>query len=118
MKSITLIFPHQLFQDHPAVAAERDVFLVEEHLYFNQFSFHKHKLFFHRASMLEYKKHLENLQINVHYIEAQEAHADVRKLVIVLKNKGVEEICYADVTDNWLSRPHSRFLRHLCSLKL
>ncbi|MCE7068023.1 cryptochrome/photolyase family protein [Dyadobacter sp. CY326] len=104
MKAITLIFPHQLFHEHPAVAVGRDVVLVEEHLFFNQFSFHKHKLLFHRASMLEYKKHLESLKINVHYIEAQEDHADVRKLIPVLKTKGVAEIYYADVTDNWLQK--------------
>ncbi|MCE7073200.1 cryptochrome/photolyase family protein [Dyadobacter sp. CY327] len=104
MKAITLIFPHQLFHPHPAVAAGRDVFLVEEDLYFNQFSFHKHKLFFHRASMQAYKLHLESQKLNVHYIDAQDPLADVRKLVPMLKKKGVEEIFYVDVTDNWLQK--------------
>ena len=104
MKSITLIFPHQLFEKHPALAAERDVFLVEEDLFFNQFSFHKHKLLFHRASMQAYKLHLENQKLNVHYIEAKDALADVRKLVPALKRKGINEIFYVDVTDNWLQK--------------
>ncbi|WP_082217717.1 cryptochrome/photolyase family protein [Dyadobacter psychrophilus] len=104
MKSITLIFPHQLFEKHPALAPERDVFLVEEDLFFNQFSFHKHKLLFHRASMQAYKAHLESQKMNVHYIEAQDALADVRKLVPMLRNKRVQEIFYVDVTDNWLQK--------------
>jgi deoxyribodipyrimidine photolyase-related protein len=104
MKSITLIFPHQLFEQHPAIAPERDVYLVEEHLFFNQFSFHKHKLFFHRASMQHYKSHLETKKMNVHYIAAQEENADIRKLIPMLKDQGIEQVFYADVTDNWLQK--------------
>ena len=104
MKAITLIFPHQLFHPHPAVAAGRDVFLLEEDLFFNQFSFHKHKLFFHRASMQAYKLHLENEKLKVHYIEAQNPLSDIQKLIPTLKKQGVEEIFYADVTDNWLQK--------------
>ncbi|MCF2490191.1 cryptochrome/photolyase family protein [Dyadobacter sp. CY347] len=104
MKSITLIFPHQLFEKHPALTSERDVFLVEEDLFFNQFSFHKHKICFHRASMQAYKLYLESQKITVHYIEAQDSFSDVRKLVPMLKKKGVEVIFYADVTDNWLQK--------------
>ena len=104
MKAITLIFPHQLFEQHPAIAADRDIFLVEEDLFFNQFSFHKHKMFHQRASMQHYKVFLENKNLNVTYIEAQDEHADVRKLVPMLQKLGVEEIFYANVTDDWLQR--------------
>jgi len=41
MQATTLIFPHQLFKQHPAVQKERAVYLVEEELYFNQYNFHR-----------------------------------------------------------------------------
>lgn len=34
MKEVTLIFPHQLFENHPAVTLSRPVFLIEEFLFF------------------------------------------------------------------------------------
>ena len=42
MKSIGLIFPHQLMEDTTIFATCDEVFLVEEFLFFRQFSFHKH----------------------------------------------------------------------------
>jgi deoxyribodipyrimidine photolyase-related protein len=103
MKAITLIFPHQLFKNHPAISKERDVVLVEEFLFFNQYQFHKHKLVHHRASMRWFRTCLEDQNLKVGYIPAQKVHSDVRKLIPFLKNKGVTEIHYADVTDDWLS---------------
>ena len=31
---ITLIFPHQLFKNHPAVASGREIQLIEDRLFF------------------------------------------------------------------------------------
>ncbi|MFM7869688.1 MAG: cryptochrome/photolyase family protein, partial [Planctomycetaceae bacterium] len=47
-----LIYPHQLFQQHPAVISAAKVYLVEDPLLFRQYPFHCHKLMLHRASML------------------------------------------------------------------
>jgi deoxyribodipyrimidine photolyase-related protein len=58
MSSVTLIFPHQLFEKHPALKNNTKVFLVEEYLFFNQYKLHKQKLIFHRASMKAYQHHL------------------------------------------------------------
>ena len=56
MDSVTLIFPHQLFKDHPAVKKNRIVYLIEDPLFFGDKNyptkFHKQKLVFHHASML------------------------------------------------------------------
>ncbi|MCF0071357.1 cryptochrome/photolyase family protein [Dyadobacter sp. CY261] len=104
MKAVTLVFPHQLFQKHPAMARDRPVIMVEESLFFKQFHFHKQKLLFHRATMQNYKAFLEEHQIAVEYVEAMEMHSDVRKLVPYLAKKGITEIHYADVSDDWLSQ--------------
>lgn len=102
--SITLIFPHQLFKHNPLVNQSRQVYLVEETLFFNQYNFNKKKLVLHRASMKFYARHLSVHNIVVNYIEARDALADVRRLITSLSEKGVKSIHYTDTADNWLER--------------
>lgn len=104
MTAITLVFPHQLFKKHPAIQSERPVLLIEEELFFNQFSFHKQKLVLHRASMKYYQDYLQQKKMEVHYVEAVSAHAAIGKLIAHLAEKGVKEIHYAEVADDWLER--------------
>ncbi len=72
MNKKVLIFPNQLFEDHPCLKDEADVFLVEEQRYFLDFKFHKKKLIFHRASMRAYRDFLIERGHRVHYIESGE----------------------------------------------
>lgn len=104
MKEVTLVFPHQLFEQNPAVKKGREIFLVEEFLFFRQYKFHKQKLIFQRASMKFYEKYLKDFGNNVNYIVSGEEHSDVRKLVEYLGKKGVKTVHYCDVTDDWLGR--------------
>lgn len=104
MSVVTLVFPHQLFEKHPALSPDRPVYLIEEYLFFSQYNFHKQKLAFHRASMKAYQEFLEHQGFMITYLEAREKTADVRQLLPYLKKKGVSEIHYADVTDFLLSR--------------
>ena len=100
MKTATIIFPHQLFKHHPALSKEREVFLVEEQLFFSgvqsSLQFHKKKLVLHRASMQAYKKRLDSQGYRVHYIEFG---SDLFQLLI--KNK-IEEIWFSDPVDRLL----------------
>ena len=59
MKTINLIFPHQLFEESPVFQVNAPVYLVEEYLFFNQYSFHKQKIVFHRATMKRYADFLQ-----------------------------------------------------------
>jgi deoxyribodipyrimidine photolyase-related protein len=102
--SVTLIFPHQLFEDHPAIKKQRKVYLVEEELYFNQYNFHKKKLVLHRASMKYYAGFLAKKGVDIKYVDATNELCDVRKLIPYLAGKGVKNIHYADVTDDWLEK--------------
>jgi Uncharacterized protein related to deoxyribodipyrimidine photolyase len=104
MSAISLLFPHQLFENNPALKKGLPVFLVEEYLFFNQYNFHKQKLVFHRASMKAYSSLLQNEGYAVTYIEAHEKTADIRNLLPHLREQGITEIHYADVTDNWLQK--------------
>ncbi len=109
----TLIFPHQLFEYHPALAKGRKVMLVEEFLFFRQYNFHKQKIAYHRASMKYYEHHLRQKQYEVEYIEASEPEGNVTQLIAQLAAKNVKEIHVVDVTDNWL---HKR-ISSACSLQ-
>ncbi|TDH27973.1 cryptochrome/photolyase family protein [Segetibacter sp. 3557_3] len=102
--SVTLVFPHQLFEDHPAIRPDRRVVIVEEWLFFDQFSFHQQKLVLHRASMQFYKHYLEAKNIEVTYIESTNENNDIRKLIPQLAAEGVREVHFADVVDDWLER--------------
>jgi deoxyribodipyrimidine photolyase-related protein len=108
MAHITLIFPHQLFKHHPAVNPFRSVYLVEEWLFFKQYTFHKKKLVLHRASMKCYADHLSSQGINVNYIDATDPLCDIRQLVPYFAEQGVKTIHYANVADDWLEKRMDR----------
>ncbi|MFM7856720.1 MAG: cryptochrome/photolyase family protein, partial [Flammeovirgaceae bacterium] len=102
MTEVTLIFPHQLFQQSPAINRSRPVFLVEEFLFFRQYTFHQQKLAFHRASMKAYEEYLCAKGMAVEYIDSLDTRSDVRKLLENLGKLGVKHVHYIDVVDNWL----------------
>ena len=104
MKIATIIFPHQLFEENPAVLPNAEVFLVEEFLFFKQFNFHRQKLKYHRATMKFYENYLREKGLKVTYIESNQQLADVRDLMTHLIEQGFTEIHFCDVTDNWLEK--------------
>ncbi len=117
--SVALVFPHQLFKDHPAILKDRRVYLIEEDLFFNQYHFNKKKIILHRASMKGYQAYLEEKGLKVFYIEARSELSKIEKLLNNLAGKGVTEIYYADVTDNWLEKHISKGIKknHLKVIK-
>ena len=108
MKEAVIIFPHQLFKNHPALNKASTVFLVEEFLFFRQYKFHKQKLVLHRASMKYYESYLKEMMLNVEYIEAGNDLADIRKLIVFLHEKGIASLHICDVADDWLYRRMQR----------
>ncbi len=104
---MTLIFPHQLFKQHPAIEKGREVLLIEDHLYFSQYPFHKQKLVLHRASMKCYQKFLENTGITVNYIPADDA--ELKNVFALLKKRKVNIIHYTDTTDFLLEKRIERY---------
>ena len=104
MTSIKLIFPHQLYKQSSLLKNGLPIFLIEEHLFFTQYKFHKQKIAFHRASMKAYEAYLIEKNIDVHYIESTAEEHDIRKLIPFLAKKGINEIHYIDSTDFWLEK--------------
>jgi len=103
-KAVTLIFPHQLYRNHPALAKGRIIYLVEEWLYFRQYTFHQHKLILHRASMKSYEDLLLRQGHDVRYVDAQVPESDCRVLIEQLNVAGYDEIHFTDPVDNWLQK--------------
>jgi len=105
MKTIHLVFPHQLFQESPIFEVDAPVYLIEEYLFFKQYPFHKQKIALHRATMMRYADFLQkDKELEVHYVEAIEGISDIRQLIPDLKRQGIEHINYIDPTDNWLQK--------------
>jgi deoxyribodipyrimidine photolyase-related protein len=100
----SIIFPHQLFQQHPALQKDRLVYLVEEWLFFRQYNFHQQKLVLHRASMKWYEGWLVQQGYSVIYIESAAEENDSRKLVVALAKKKINHIHIAEPADNWLMK--------------
>ena len=108
MSAASVVFPHQLSEKNLSLIKAQPVYLIEEFLFFNQYNFHKQKLVFHRASMKAYQYYLQEKGYEVTYVDAKEKIADVLQLLLHLKRKGVSEIHYCDVSDNWLEKRISR----------
>ncbi len=102
MNIVSIIFPHQLFENNPCLDINRKVIIVEENLFFSQYLFHRQKILFHRATMKFYEDYLKRNKYNVQYIDKKEDNSDVRNLIPWLIKQGVDEIHYTEVTDDWL----------------
>jgi deoxyribodipyrimidine photolyase-related protein len=105
MKSATIIFPHQLFENHPGLSKDREVFLVEESRFFSggtsPFRFHKKKLMFHRASMQAYRKRLTDRGYTVHYVGFTKK-PNMDSLFDSLRQAEIGEMWVADSVDHEL----------------
>ncbi len=104
MEQINLVFPHQLFEASPLLSYDAEFYLVEEQLFYRQYSFHQQKLAFHRASMKFYEHFLQAKGKTVRYIDAQHDCSAVQQLVRTLGQQGVKKINAIDPTDNWLEK--------------
>ena len=75
---IALVYPHQLFARHPALAAAKTCYLIEDPLYFGNdrewpLAVHKQRLVLHRASMRAYADELKPQGVNPHHVDASDA---------------------------------------------
>ena len=99
---VSIIFPNQLYKQHPATHSNRSVYLIEEWHFFNQYQFHKEKLVLHRASMKFYEQFLKEQGLHVHYIESIETQNKIELVLEKLHSKKIKHIHIVDPVDNWL----------------
>jgi len=118
---ILLVFPHQLFADHPGLSFQPErVVLLEDSLFFGDdrypVKFHKQKLWLHRASMKRYAMVLEQDGHKVDYVEYDHGTSSLkRSLSTIVKEAGTREVRCLDPVDFVLKRriEHSCRALHL-----
>lgn len=109
MHSVSLIYPHQLFKDHPSLQKKRSVFIIEDPLFFRQYAFHKQKLVFHRATLKHYADGLINQGFEVNYIDSMNSLASTESLFQHFKKSGIQTVYYTDPVDYLLIRRLKRY---------
>ena len=120
MKKILLIFPHQLFENHPGFNASPDeVVLIEDNLFYGDrrypCNFHRQKLVLHRASMKFYEAFLAK-KYRTHYYEYDPNNLLLEK---ILHNSAKQKILVADPVDFILAKRLSRISeQNHCSLEI
>ena len=103
MTDITLIFPDQLFLNHPGLASGRQIYLVEEFLFYKIQPFHKQRLVLLRSAMHNYAEMLRKNHNEVIYISSKELTYQ-GSLFDILSKKSIKNIYVAEFADEWLSK--------------
>ena len=109
---VSLIFPHQLYRQHPAVIPGIPILLLEDPLFFSQYPFHKNKLVLHRASMQCFALELQNRGFSVEYLSASDQRVKTGQLFEYLLSKHCTTVHYTDTTDYLLERRINRYAKH------
>ncbi|MGA9530707.1 MAG: cryptochrome/photolyase family protein, partial [Candidatus Babeliales bacterium] len=100
MGSITLIFPHQLYREHPALMKTRPIMLYEHKHFFSSFCFYIGKRVFHRASMKAYEQWLVHQGYTIFYIDYDSTHS----WDTLSKKYQIDEMHYMDPVDSFLEK--------------
>lgn len=98
-----LIYPHQLFIDHPAIRDADLCVLIEDPLFFTQYRFHQQKLTLHRASLCQYADMLRLQGEQVRYVECHEL-TNTGSIIKELRKLDVKEVQFVETADDWLQQ--------------
>lgn len=101
MRTVALVFPHQLFSGNEAVSRADEILIIEDFLLFRQYSFHKQKLVLHRATMKRFERELKKRGKKVSYLESADlpARKSWKKKLLAMKPGTI--VAY-DPVDRWL----------------
>ncbi|MEM1106048.1 MAG: cryptochrome/photolyase family protein [Pseudomonadota bacterium] len=109
MTCALLIFPHQLFAEHPGFAEKpSQILLVEDSLFFGDHQyparFHKQKLWLHRASMARYAKAQEDAGRPVSTVSYTGDNRPLEEALDHLGGAGIEGVVVCDPADYTLEK--------------
>ncbi len=116
-----LVFPNQLFADHPGLKLKPSrVVLIEDSLFFGDayypMNFHKQKLWLHRATMKRYEQWLNAQGINTLYIEHSPEQDSLEKHLKNIRRSmtsAPKKFIVAEPSDFVLEKRLNRFCRRL-----
>lgn len=103
-RTLRLVFPHQLFEDHLRAPKDTLFVLVEHDLLFRQFSFHAHKLVLHRASMSRFARRLRAAGFAVETVTSDPIESTRDRLTKVVRRVQPDRVEFFDPVDDWLER--------------
>lgn len=78
--------------------------LIEHDLLFRQYSFHAHKLVLHRASMMQFARHLRDRGHEVEYVSSDSNRSSAVQLAELIRRVHPRRVSWYDVVDDWLER--------------
>ena len=104
MRIAGLIFPNQLFRDHPVIRTTPEtVLLIEDSLFFGDeqypIAFHKQKLAYHRATMQDFEQSLRNDSISVQFVGWAQSKSCLPTLFKDLVTRGFQKIVHCELVD-------------------
>ena len=107
--SALLVFPHQLFFDHPGLSKDPDVVvLLEDSLFFGDaaypLAFHKQKLWFHRATMTRYAALLRERGLTVRHVEHRSPNGALASFLASFAEEGGTEVVLTEPHDFLLEK--------------
>jgi deoxyribodipyrimidine photolyase-related protein len=108
MAEVSLIFPHQLYHVNAALDKSRSVIMIEDDLFFGQYTFHLQKIAFHRASMKHHQDWLKNQGFTVRYHDHRGGDT-LRSAIEEFKSEGVRKLFVLHPEDYLLERRLKRF---------
>lgn len=98
---VALVYPHQLYEHHPALVGADEVWLVEEPLFFAQYRFHRQKLILHRASMQEFAARLRSRGMRVRVLESSDV-TETASVSDLLVRANIQRAKVLQLNDDWL----------------
>ncbi len=112
---ITLIYPHQLFYEHPSVRKGRAVALIEDPLLFgtdpsSPMRIHRQRALLHRASMESYAEDLRGQGFEV-IVQRHHLARQTSGHLSILWNKGYRSFYMADPVDHRLEQGIKKTIR-------
>ena len=105
---ITIVFPHQLFEHHPGIQADRSVALIADGLIIGgdpewPLTIHPRKLHLHQQSMFAYEKRLESKGHRVITLKPNEQQ-QTSDLLNQLVDSGYQTFYLSDPVDDLLTK--------------
>ena len=113
---ITLVYPHQLFAEHPAIEPGRAVALIEDPLFFGTdpawpIKVHCQRLLLHRLSMAAYADDLRKKGYSVQ-VQRHDSAVDTSGHLRLLLAAGFRQFYLADPVDHLLEKRLKAFIEN------
>jgi deoxyribodipyrimidine photolyase-related protein len=103
-RTLQLVLPHQLFNQHFAAVEGTTFVLIEHDLLFRQYRFHAHKLVLHRASMASFARRLCEHGYEVVVLSSDAGRSSREQLEEFVSTQQPQRVTLFDVVDDWLEK--------------